>query len=345
MGKIYALGAAIIWAFSVILFKKSGESVHPIALNAFKSTLGMVLVLLTLWFSGKSLWYSTSWKDYALLLCSGVIGIAVADSLIFKGLNLLGAGLAAIVNCTYSPFIILLSVLFIGESLGQMQILGVLLIISAVLTATSPRGFFKSGSSARARAKSPVARRPKQAMLVLSSIQADKAMGLCSRAKPEQLLKHPLTGRGPVPRHDLILGTVCGILAMALMAISIVMVKPLLDRSPVLWATEIRLIGGCLGIYIHLMIHPQGHSIVKSTLCARSWKYTVWGSFLGGYVAMLMWIGGMKYTQASTAAALNQTTNIFVFLFAAWFLKERITWLRLGAICAAVLGALLVTFG
>ena len=31
-------------------------------------------------------------------------------------------------------------------------------------------------------------------MLVLSSMQADKAMGLCSRAKPEQLLRHPLRG-------------------------------------------------------------------------------------------------------------------------------------------------------
>jgi len=250
-----------------------------------------VLVLPILFLRSESLFYSASWADYALLLFSGAIGIAIADSLVFKGLNLLGAGLSSIVNCLYSPFIILFSVLFIGESLGWVQVFGVLLIISAVLTATS------------------------------------------------------LKGRGAVSRHDLILGVICGAAAMAIMGISIVMVKPLLDRSPVLWATGIRLIGGSVGLGIHLLIHPQRRTIIKSMICARSWKYTLWGSFLGGYVAMLLWIGGMKYTQASTAAALNQTSNIFVFLFAAWFLKERITWLRGVAICAAVLGALLVTFG
>ncbi len=291
IGELYALGAAIIWALSVILFKKSGESVHPIALNTFKSTLAMVLLLPVLFLRPESLSYSTSWTDYALLLASGAIGIAIADSLVFKGLNLLGAGLSSIVNCLYSPFIILFSVLLIGESLGWVQVLGVLLIISAVLSATS------------------------------------------------------LKGRGAVSRHDMILGVICGVLAMATMGISIVMVKPLLDRSPVLWATGIRLIGGCAGLYVQLMIHPRKRTIIGSMVCARSWKYTLGGSFLGGFVAMILWIGGMKYTQASTAAALNQTSNIFVFLFAAWFLKERITWLRAAAICAAVLGALLVTFG
>jgi len=53
----------------------------------------------------------------------------------------------------------------------------------------------------------------------------------------------------------------------------------------------------------------------------------------------------MKYTQASTAAALNQTSNVFVFLFAALFLKEKITLLRLAAIFTAVIGVFLVTFG
>jgi len=119
----------------------------------------------------------------------------------------------------------------------------------------------------------------------------------------------------------------------------------LLDRSPLLWATEIRLIGGCLGLYVQLFFHKRSGPILRSLLTTASWKYTVLGSFLGAYVAMVLWIGGMKYTQASTAAALNQTSNVFVFLFAALFLKEKITLLRLAAIFTAVIGVFLVTFG
>lgn len=286
-----ALITAVIWAFAVILFKKSGESVHPIALNVFKSTMAMVLLVPTILLGGESLFHAAPIWDYGLLLLSGVIGVAVADSMFFKSLNLLGASLSAIIDCLYSPFIILLSVLFIGERLGWVQGGGVLLIISAVLTVTSRQG------------------------------------------------------NGSISRHNLVWGALWGAAAMALMAISIVMVKPLLDRSPMLWATEVRLVGGCLALYGMLLFNRHRASIMMSLLVTRSWKYTVAGSFLGAYVAMVLWVGGMKYTQASTAAALNQSSNVFVFLFAALFLKEKITWLKVVAILTAVTGVLLVTFG
>jgi drug/metabolite transporter (DMT)-like permease len=291
LGESLALITALIWAFAVILFKKSGESVHPIALNVFKSSLAMVLLVPTIYAGGESLFPAAPVGDYLILLFSGVIGIAVADSMFFRSLNLLGASLSAIVDCLYSPFIILLSVLFIGERLGRVQVVGVLLIISAVLTVTRQQG------------------------------------------------------KGGATRHDLIRGTLWGAGAMAVMAVSIVMVKPLLDRSPMLWATEVRLVGGCLALYLMLFLHKGRTGIMGTLRAARSWKFTLAGSFLGAYVAMVLWIGGMKYTQASTAAALNQSSNVFVFLFAALFLKEKMTLLRVGAIFTAVIGVLLVTFG
>jgi drug/metabolite transporter (DMT)-like permease len=68
-------------------------------------------------------------------------------------------------------------------------------------------------------------------------------------------------------------------------------------------------------------------------------------SIIGGYLAMVCWLGGMKLTQASIAAALNQTNTIFILIFAAIILKEPITPSRAVAIFMAVGGAMLVTFG
>ena len=65
---------------------------------------------------------------------------------------------------------------------------------------------------------------------------------------------------------------------------------------------------------------------------------------VGGYLAMMLWLGGMKYTQASVAAALNQTTNVFLFILAGWVLKEAITRQRAVGIVLGVGGAFLVTF-
>jgi drug/metabolite transporter (DMT)-like permease len=52
----------------------------------------------------------------------------------------------------------------------------------------------------------------------------------------------------------------------------------------------------------------------------------------------------MKFTQASVAAALNQTSNIFVFMLAGMLLHEPINLPRTIGIVLGVSGAYLVTF-
>jgi drug/metabolite transporter (DMT)-like permease len=59
---------------------------------------------------------------------------------------------------------------------------------------------------------------------------------------------------------------------------------------------------------------------------------------------MALWIAGMKFTQVSTASVLNQTSNLFVFIFAALMLKEPITSRRAVGIAMAVSGAIIVSF-
>jgi drug/metabolite transporter (DMT)-like permease len=54
-------------------------------------------------------------------------------------LNRLGASLVAVVDCFYSPFIIGLSLLFLGERMSPLQLFGAVLIISAILTVTQKK--------------------------------------------------------------------------------------------------------------------------------------------------------------------------------------------------------------
>ncbi|MBU0518866.1 DMT family transporter [bacterium] len=289
-GEMMALATAIIWAVAVILFKKSGEVVHPVGLNLFKDLLAVILLLPTLYLFGETLFYDAPAADYALLLFSGALGIGISDTLLFMCLNRLGAGLTAIVDCFYAPSIIALSIVWLGESLTFWQIIGTLMIISAIITA----------------------------------IEKD--------------------GAGTVKRKDLVLGVTYGILAMLTVAVSIVAVKPLLERSPLFWVSEIRLLGGVIMLLIILLFHPERRKISLSMISVERWGYTLSGSFVGAYVALVFWLAGMKFTQASTAAALNQTSSIFVFIFAYIFLKEPINLRRLLGIFLAVSGAFLVLF-
>jgi drug/metabolite transporter (DMT)-like permease len=291
IGEILAIATAILWAFAVILLKKSGESVHPIALNTFKNILAAFLFIPTLYLFHIQLFRQAPFNEYLLILLSGALGIGLADTLFLMSLNRLGAGLSAIVDCLYSPFIIILSILYLGESMTLVQVLGVLLIISAVLFVTSPKA------------------------------------------------------SGHLTRKNLFFGIIYGAMAMAFTAVGIVMIKPLLDYSPILWVTEIRLFGGIVVLLAFLLLNPRRRIIMSSLFSIKSWKYTLSGSFIGTYLTMILWLGGMKFTQASIASALNQTSNIFIFVFAAVLLKEPINTQRVIAIIMGISGAFLVSFG
>lgn len=291
LGETFALVCALTWAVAVVLFRKSGETVHPIALNLYKSILAAILLVPTILIIEDELFRDVPLSDYLIALLSGAIGIGLADTVFFKSLNRLGAGLSAVVQCLYSPFIILLSSIWLTESMSTQQALGTALIVSAVLTAVS---------------------------------------------KPED---------SSLTRRAVLVGLLWGASYLFANAVGIVMVKPLLDRSPLLWVTEVRILGGILVLLPLIYFHPKRREMIKTVYAARGWGYTLAGSFVGSYLAMILWLAGMKYTQASIAAALNQTATIFIFILATIFLKEKLTTLRVVGVVLGVAGALLVMFG
>jgi drug/metabolite transporter (DMT)-like permease len=288
LGQILALLTAVIWALAVILFKKSGETFHPLGLNVFKNLLAAALFLPTMWLMGQPLIRPAPLQEYLLLLLSGILGIGIGDTFFFRSLNRMGAGLSAIVVCLYSPFIIGLSILWLGEKLTPLQVIGALIIVSAVL--------------------------------------------LTSRLHRD----------GRIERGDLLMGILWGVLSTAATAVGIVMIKPLLERSPLLWALEIRLFGGLLSLLLTALFFPAGRRSLATLTSSRGRAYMIGAAFVGTYLAMLTWLAGMKFTQASIAAALNQTSTVFVFIFAALFLHEPITPRRTLAILLAFSGALLI---
>jgi drug/metabolite transporter (DMT)-like permease len=133
-GEAYSALCALLWAIAVVFFRKSGEHVAPVALNFFKNTIGLGLFLITLPIVGVP--YAPAERtlaDWITLLASGAIGIGVADSLFFASLNRLGAGRAAIVDCLYSPFVIVCSLIYLGEPIGVLLVVAIAVMVSAIL--------------------------------------------------------------------------------------------------------------------------------------------------------------------------------------------------------------------
>jgi len=135
-GEFFALSSALVWALAVILFRRSGETLPAFELNLFKNTFGLVLMVPTiLLFEGLEFPQYTS-IDLFLVFLSGVLGIAVADTWYLKALNTMGASRTGIVSSLFSPFVVFLSAIFLGERLVSWQWLGFVLVMSGVLLVT-----------------------------------------------------------------------------------------------------------------------------------------------------------------------------------------------------------------
>jgi drug/metabolite transporter (DMT)-like permease len=290
LGESLSLLAAVLWAFAVIMFKKCGEKIHPLALNLFKNLLAFAIFIPTiLIFEGKLIRH-VPLSDSLVLLASGALGIGIGDSLYFHSLNLIGAGLSAVVVCLYSPLIIMLSVVWLGESLSLLQVCGASLIVLAIFVATYERG------------------------------------------------------RSAPPRN-LAAGIVFGILANVANAVSIVMAKRALERSPLFWTAEVRLLSGIVILLLILAVLPGRKKIIAPLIANDRWPVTIVGSLTGAYIAMMVWLAGMKYAPASVASALNQTSTIFIFVFAWFILREPVNRQRIAGIILAFIGVFLVSFG
>ncbi|MFC2173228.1 DMT family transporter [Acidobacteriota bacterium] len=287
-GEAFSTLAAMVWALAFVLFKWCGETIPPLALNLFKNVLAIPLFTITILIVGKTQWKAGTLEEYTILIISGIIGIAAADTLLFAGLNRLGAGLTAIVECMWAPIVAVCAYFYLGERLSTTDAFGGALIIAGILLGTVK---FRGNN-------------------------------------------HAWSGILP--------GVLLAASAVLLMAIGIVIAKPILDRSPVLWVTQVRLVAGTLALALLCLFTPSMRTHFKHFRPRRSWRVSVPASILGSYLAMAVWVAGMKYTLASVAAILNQFHILFVIVFAAIILHEPLGARKLAAVGLGVIGAIIV---
>ncbi len=156
--------------------------------------------------------------------------------------------------------------------------------------------------------------------------------------------KKVIPGEAPETKSSLS-GIIIGCLSMIFLAAGIVMIKDLLERTDVFWATLVRVASASVSLFALILFHPRRKQYFRELKFSKAWLTALPASIIGNYLALLCWVAGMKYTTASRAAILNQMSTIFIFILAAVFLKEKITVNKTIAILLALTGACLTIFG
>ena len=286
-GDIYALLTAFCWSSAVILFDLSNRRLGSLEMNMLKNIIGVFGFVLTLQFLEGGFPKCSS-IDLALLIVSGVLGVALGDLLFLASLRRLGAGLSAIIGTSYSPAVFLFSFLMFQETITTQSYIGGILVMAGIMVGT----------------------------LKISARSGKK---------------------------DIIKGVLYGILAQALTAYSVLMVRPIMESYSIIFIALVRFSTGFILSACVLWI-LKGRTILMGTVkMGIKNPYLVTGALLGTYLSVIFWLLGFKYTLAGRAAIYNQLSTILIILMAAVFLKESMTQRRWLSVVLAVCGALLVS--
>ena len=133
IGELAALGAALSWTVSALLYKKALEKVNPVSANIIRlsCTSGVLLVFLLV--IGK-LWvlWDLPVQIAVLAIVSGLVGLGLGDTLYLVSLRMVGVARAVPLTCTYPLFNLLWAVFLVGEPLTLSAVLGAVVIVLGI---------------------------------------------------------------------------------------------------------------------------------------------------------------------------------------------------------------------
>jgi len=133
MGELAALGAALSWTVSAMLYGKALSETKPLSANVVRLTCTSAVLVVFLAVIGKLGVLTSLSADVAVLAgISGVIGLGVGDTLYMMSLKSIGVARAVPITCTYPLFSLIWAARFKGELVTLPVGLGAITIVLGI---------------------------------------------------------------------------------------------------------------------------------------------------------------------------------------------------------------------
>ncbi len=129
-GALEALAACVLWGTAIAFFKLAACAVDPIAVDAFK-----VLLILILLAPFAKRMKNVSAKTFVAQSLGGIFGIGVGDWLFYMSLPLIGAARATVITTASLAFSLLLASLLLREKVTASKVAATALIWTGVVAA------------------------------------------------------------------------------------------------------------------------------------------------------------------------------------------------------------------
>ncbi len=134
IGIIAALGSAASWAFATVVFDRLGKIIPAAGMTFFKGLFSLVLMVALILATGG--FDHVTLRDFLFLALSGIIGIAIGDTLFFRSLQDLGAKVQVLYFMLGQVVTMLLSFLLLGEMLTITEYIGATILLIGIVVVT-----------------------------------------------------------------------------------------------------------------------------------------------------------------------------------------------------------------
>jgi DME family drug/metabolite transporter len=133
IGELAALGAALTWTASAVLYKEALSKARPVPVNVVRLLCTSMILLVCLVVVGR-FWALANLSSYAMWLAgiSGIVGLGFGDTLYMVSLKHIGVARAVPITCTYPLFGLLWAILLRGENVTIQLTIGTVAIAMGI---------------------------------------------------------------------------------------------------------------------------------------------------------------------------------------------------------------------
>ncbi|MDR2301517.1 MAG: DMT family transporter, partial [Deltaproteobacteria bacterium] len=149
LANAYLWGAAALWGLTFTAGKVAANEASPLNATLWRFVLSaMILVPMAMKAAGDKPYFGLSWSSWPGLILSGLTGLVLYNYFFIKALRLIQASRGSVIVCGSPVLIYLGSVIFFGEKLRPLALVGILLSIFGTAWAVSfgrPWEIFSTG--------------------------------------------------------------------------------------------------------------------------------------------------------------------------------------------------------
>ncbi len=141
LGELSALLTAFLWSGTSLAFSAAAEKIGSLQLNINRMIFAAVFLILTIVIMGYK--FDLTVTQYKNLVISGVIGLVIGDTFLFKSYRIIGARISMLLMALSPAMSALLAFVFLDEKISFLGIIGILITTSGIALVILDR---KSGS-------------------------------------------------------------------------------------------------------------------------------------------------------------------------------------------------------